>query len=109
MTTPPDFRALCDDLADRLQRAITSSKADYFYHEDRDAIDAARAALSTPPLGSVTDDAEDAALFRLWIEEASLRPCRLALTIMNCLTPDDYRHALRAVAAARRCEDSRHV
>jgi hypothetical protein len=50
VTTQPDFRSLCAELADRLQRAITSSKADYFYHEDRDAIDAARAALNAPPL-----------------------------------------------------------
>jgi hypothetical protein len=41
-----DFRALCAELADRLQRAITSSKADRFYGEDRDALDRARIALA---------------------------------------------------------------
>ena len=46
MTT--DFRALCADLADRLQFAITSQRADANYQEDRDAIDRARAALAEP-------------------------------------------------------------
>lgn len=48
--THPDFRALYADLADRLQRAITSTKADYFYHEDREAIDHSRAALTDEPV-----------------------------------------------------------
>jgi hypothetical protein len=46
--TNPDYRAMCAELSDRLQRAITSSKADDFYHEDRDSIDRARALLAQP-------------------------------------------------------------
>lgn len=53
MTDQPDFRALCADLADRLQRAITSIRADDFYLEDRTALDAARAALNAPPLAPI--------------------------------------------------------
>ena len=53
MTT--DYRALCAELADRLQRAITSSKADRFYGEDRDALDRARAALAKPVPQGPTD------------------------------------------------------
>ena len=44
-----DYRALCAELADRLQIAITSRRADANYHEDRDAIDRARAALAVEP------------------------------------------------------------
>jgi hypothetical protein len=44
--TTPDFRALCAELANRLQHAITSVNADSYYEENRDAVDRARAALA---------------------------------------------------------------
>jgi len=44
----PDFRALCAELTDRLQHAITSVNADSYYGENRDAVDRARAALAQP-------------------------------------------------------------
>jgi hypothetical protein len=44
--TTPDFRALCAELTDRLQHAITSVNADSYYGENRDAVDRARAALA---------------------------------------------------------------
>ena len=47
-TTPTDFRALCEELADRLQHAITSAHADSYYGENREVIDRARAALAEP-------------------------------------------------------------
>ena len=54
MTT--DFRALCAELSDRLQLAITSQRADANYQEDRGAIDRARAALAEPQPESPTDE-----------------------------------------------------
>jgi hypothetical protein len=51
------YRTMCAELSDRLQRAITSSKADDFYHEDRDSIDRARALLAQPELPELTDEA----------------------------------------------------
>jgi hypothetical protein len=54
MTT--DFRALCAELADRLQHAITSANADSYYGENRDAVDRARAALAQPEPVPPTDE-----------------------------------------------------
>lgn len=45
----------------------------------------------------IARDAEDARLFRLWIEEASVRPSRVANAIFACTTPDEYRAALRTL------------
>jgi hypothetical protein len=47
-TTPTNWRALCEELADRLQHAITSANADSYYGENRDAVDRARTALAQP-------------------------------------------------------------
>ena len=43
----------------------------------------------------IDDDKEDAELLRFWISEASRRPGRVATALANCVTPDDYRTALR--------------
>jgi len=43
-----DYRALCVELTDRLEHAITSVMADSYYGENRDAVDRARAALAQP-------------------------------------------------------------
>jgi integrase len=42
----------------------------------------------------VREGADDAALFRYWIKEAAARPARVATALVNCITPDDYRHTL---------------
>jgi hypothetical protein len=62
-----DFRALCAELTDRLQHAITSANADSYYGENRDAVDRARAALAQPE-PEATHDLSDAAplLWLLW-------------------------------------------
>jgi hypothetical protein len=52
-----DFRALCAELTDRLQHAITSVNADSYYGENRDAVDRARAALAQPEPEGPTDEA----------------------------------------------------
>ena len=62
----PDYRAALADLADRLQRAITSSSADRFYGEDRDALDRARTLLAAPEAVGVSDEEWDALVERLW-------------------------------------------
>lgn len=41
------------------------------------------------------DDDQDGELFRFWIDEAARNPSRVAAAIANCVTPDDYRAALR--------------
>ena len=46
MTT--DYRALCVELTDRLEHAITSVNSDSYYGENRDVVDRARAALPLP-------------------------------------------------------------
>jgi hypothetical protein len=90
-TQPPDFRALCEELADRLQRAITSTQADFFYGEDRDAIDAARAALNTPPLAPIEPDTDQvlrlAAIIRKVDGNNSLGAAALAEAILSHLAP----------------------
>jgi hypothetical protein len=43
------FRALCAELTDRLEHAITSVNADSYYRENRDAVDRARTALEAQP------------------------------------------------------------
>lgn len=45
-----------------------------------------------------SDDAYDAALFRLWIRMASRKPGATAVALVKCVTPDDYRTALRLLA-----------
>lgn len=52
---------------------------------------------------SMTDDEDirDAALFRYWCKMASFpdgSPVKVAKALMNCLTADDYRKALTALA-----------
>ena len=57
-----DFRALCAELTDRLQHAITSVNADSYYGENRDAVDRARAELAKPegpPKNCWLDDEPD--------------------------------------------------
>jgi hypothetical protein len=55
-TEPIDYRALCEELTNRLQHAITFPHADSYYGENRDAIDRARAALAQPEPEGVTDE-----------------------------------------------------
>ena len=52
----PDYRALCVELTDRLEHAITSVNSDSYYGENCDAVDRARATLAQPELEGVTDD-----------------------------------------------------
>jgi hypothetical protein len=52
-----------------------------------------------------TQNMEDAKLFRVWIEEASQRPGRLAQAICHCVTPDQYREVLRGFAIATHIEN----
>jgi hypothetical protein len=57
----PYFRALCAELTDRLQHAITSANTDSYYGENRDAVDRARAALAQPDPAPTDEDLEDLA------------------------------------------------
>jgi hypothetical protein len=62
--------------------------------------------MTTPPATQqMQQDIEDAKLFRVWIEEASHRPGRLAQAICHCVTPDQYREILRGFAIATRIEN----
>ena len=48
------------------------------------------------------NDDFDGVLFRFWIHAASYYPCQTAKAISGCLTPEDYRTALLALARERR-------
>ena len=61
-----DFRALCAELTDRLQHAITSVNADSYYGENRDAVDRARAALAHPEPVAPTDEELDRFADEVW-------------------------------------------
>lgn len=49
------------------------------------------------------DDIRDAMLFRFWIKAASAGgfPGETASAICRCITPDDYRKVLKALAASK--------
>jgi len=62
--------------------------------------------MTTPPATQqMQQDIEDAKLFRVWTEEASYRPGRLAQAICHCVTPDQYREILRGFAIATSIEN----
>jgi hypothetical protein len=65
MTTTPNFRALCADLLDCLEKANWPLRHKIIFEL---CVDSARAALTTPPPEPPTDDELDALEEKLWNE-----------------------------------------
>jgi len=99
----PDFRALCAELTDRLQHAITSVNADSYYGENRDAVDRARAALAEPEGEGPTDGEIEEAAKLIYASMCSAVPdyhcTRDWVERGNSLMQDEARRTARAALA----------
>jgi hypothetical protein len=100
--TTPDYRALCAELTDRLQRAITSVNADSYYGEDRDAVDRARAALAAEPEPPADGDVAELVAWLRLCGDGTYSPEQL-LTLWEltgedrpCLSDEGYARLTRA-------------